>query len=280
VSDGIRQQFTLKERDIETGLDYFGARYYASTHGRFTSPDNIAFSKGTNPQTWNLYAYTSNNPLNRVDKNGRDWFQIGDGYGARFEWYEGKKHKYRDADGKEQKAKNVGRYLLVVVKTGQKNSDNAEIVRITLYDQNKVAAQNSQGFSAGEPGSQPIPTGVYHMNLYLRSDAKDNDNDGYLDKNAGLQTVPPEAQGSWGTRRAALEPWSDHLDTQYVGNYLHGHLKEKSTTIGCVCDRSETVIDAVFNINSRETPRVRAVVTDGLPKSGDPKPGPYVIFPE
>ncbi len=39
VYDGVRQQFTGKERDGETGLDYFGARYYAAAQGRFTSPD-------------------------------------------------------------------------------------------------------------------------------------------------------------------------------------------------------------------------------------------------
>src|SRR5256885_10733441 len=38
--DGVRQQFTLKERDIETGLDYFLARYYSSTQGRFTSAES------------------------------------------------------------------------------------------------------------------------------------------------------------------------------------------------------------------------------------------------
>jgi RHS repeat-associated protein len=37
--DDLKQQFTQKERDIETGLDYFGARYYSSTQGRFTSAD-------------------------------------------------------------------------------------------------------------------------------------------------------------------------------------------------------------------------------------------------
>lgn len=39
VSDGLRQKVTSKERDNETGLDYFLARYYSSTQGRFTSPD-------------------------------------------------------------------------------------------------------------------------------------------------------------------------------------------------------------------------------------------------
>lgn len=35
----MTQQFTGKERDAETGLDYFGARYFSGAQGRFTSPD-------------------------------------------------------------------------------------------------------------------------------------------------------------------------------------------------------------------------------------------------
>jgi RHS repeat-associated protein len=87
--DGIRQQFTQKERDLETGLDYFLARYYSSNQGRFTGvdPDNIIFEKerGKNgqerarilqgylvqPQNWNRYTYTRNSPLTYTDPNGR-----------------------------------------------------------------------------------------------------------------------------------------------------------------------------------------------------------------
>jgi len=62
---------TLKERDVETGLDYFGARYYASTQGRFTSADPILSSgRPSNPQTWNKYSYTLGNPLKFVDPDG------------------------------------------------------------------------------------------------------------------------------------------------------------------------------------------------------------------
>ncbi|MBB5343286.1 RHS repeat-associated core domain-containing protein [Tunturibacter empetritectus] len=54
--------FTGKERDTESGLDYFGARYMGSTMGRFMSPDwsddpvAIPYSDLSNPQTLNLYA--------------------------------------------------------------------------------------------------------------------------------------------------------------------------------------------------------------------------------
>lgn len=82
------QQFTQKERDVETGLDYFGERYYASMQGRFTGADpyDINFERQETedpreanalfrdyieqPQHWNHYAYALNNPLKYVDPDG------------------------------------------------------------------------------------------------------------------------------------------------------------------------------------------------------------------
>jgi RHS repeat-associated protein len=71
ASDAINQKFTGKERDAESGLDYFGARYYGGGLGRFTSPDpsNLSVDFWL-PQTWNRYAYALNNPLSIVDRNG------------------------------------------------------------------------------------------------------------------------------------------------------------------------------------------------------------------
>jgi len=84
-----RQQFTGKERDSETGLDYFEARYYGSVYGRFTSPDefiggpdelydfaDVAADNPTfyadliDPQSLNKYQYCYNNPLTTVDPDG------------------------------------------------------------------------------------------------------------------------------------------------------------------------------------------------------------------
>jgi RHS repeat-associated protein len=67
---------TGKERDTESGNDYFGARYYASAMGRFMSPDwaakatPVPYAKLDNPQSLNLYAYVGNNPLSRMDPDG------------------------------------------------------------------------------------------------------------------------------------------------------------------------------------------------------------------
>jgi RHS repeat-associated protein len=68
-------KFTGKERDSESGLDNFGARFDSSSLGRFTSPDPLLNSgRPGNPQTWNRYAYALNNPLRIVDPTGlRDW---------------------------------------------------------------------------------------------------------------------------------------------------------------------------------------------------------------
>lgn len=64
--------FTGKERDTESGNDYFGARYYSSAMGRWMSPDKpFADQHVANPQSWNLYSYTLNNPLRFVDQDGQ-----------------------------------------------------------------------------------------------------------------------------------------------------------------------------------------------------------------
>ncbi len=70
-SDGARQKFTSKERDTETKLDYFIARYYASAQGRFTSADPLMSSAHVaDPQSWNRYTYANNNPLRNIDPDG------------------------------------------------------------------------------------------------------------------------------------------------------------------------------------------------------------------
>jgi RHS repeat-associated protein len=75
-SDPNHYKFTAKERDTESGLDNFGARYYGSTFGRFLTPDwetkptDVPYANFGNPQSLNLYSYVNNNPTTTRDPDG------------------------------------------------------------------------------------------------------------------------------------------------------------------------------------------------------------------
>jgi RHS repeat-associated protein len=117
--DSTRQKFTGKERDAETGLDFFGARYFAPVQGRFTSPDEPLYDQyADEPQSWNLYSYVRNNPLVYVDPNGKETCyystdkdgnktlvgcdnQIGFSIKDNVLTYKGESHKLEDLDAQE-----------------------------------------------------------------------------------------------------------------------------------------------------------------------------------
>jgi len=74
-TDATGSRYTGKERDSESGLDYFGARYYGSNMGRWISPDivNVTEDRMMNPtNTLNKYSYGANNPLKYIDSDGKD----------------------------------------------------------------------------------------------------------------------------------------------------------------------------------------------------------------
>ena len=68
--------FTGKQRDSESNLDFFGARYLSSQQGRFMTPDwaavpiAVPYAHFGDPQSLNSYAYASNNPSSRDDPDG------------------------------------------------------------------------------------------------------------------------------------------------------------------------------------------------------------------
>jgi RHS repeat-associated protein len=73
-----RPRTSGKERDSESGLDNFGARYNSSQYGRFMSPDPKLLSVRhlLNPQKWNKYAYAINNPLRYFDPDGMEEIEV------------------------------------------------------------------------------------------------------------------------------------------------------------------------------------------------------------
>ena len=70
--DGVRYTFSAKEKDSETGLSYFGSRYYSSDLSVWLSVDPMA---GKYPHQSN-YVYCSNNPIKVVDPNGEDEWDL------------------------------------------------------------------------------------------------------------------------------------------------------------------------------------------------------------
>jgi len=130
-------RFTGKERDAESGNDYFGARYYASSMGRFLSPDwsakvePVPYAKLDNPQSLNLYAYVGNNPLGRIDADGHLTIIVPGTWNNHKDW---------DNSGfKAQVSKTFGEKAVVLNNGGMDNTPKARA----------AAAKQLEGLIAG-----------------------------------------------------------------------------------------------------------------------------------
>jgi RHS repeat-associated protein len=81
-NDTNHYKFTGKERDAETGLDYFGARYYSNGLGRFVTPDwsavpvPVPYADLTDPQSLNQYSYVRNIPTTKADVDGHCFWDL------------------------------------------------------------------------------------------------------------------------------------------------------------------------------------------------------------
>jgi RHS repeat-associated protein len=121
ADDATEHHFTSKEYDAESGNDYFLARYYGSSMGRFLSPDpsGLYYADQGNPQSFNLYAYVLNNPLKFIDPTG----MILCDYGSNDSGGE----DYEDADDEHECTNNGGSVVKVqqsVTVDGNDSSDS------------------------------------------------------------------------------------------------------------------------------------------------------------
>jgi RHS repeat-associated protein len=188
VVDNVRQKFTQKERDVETGLDYFGARYYASTQGRFTSADPLMASGSTvDPQTWNRYSYSYNNPLRFTDPSG---MLAGD-------YLENETGKYLGTDGQAD-----GKYYAV--------TDEKEAKQIA--DTNKKGGTTSL---ASVTSAVDVTSGGYGVRQAIGDAVVRSNSPSGLDKEGGFHeeavTWGPDANGVERPISAAPGPYSDPL---------------------------------------------------------------------
>jgi RHS repeat-associated protein len=246
VANGIKVGFTGKERDAESGLDYFGARYLSAAQGRFTSPDwsekpqPIPYADLSNPQTLNLYSYVINNPLNRTDPLGHNWFLIDD----KWEWHRGKTYSRTDNEGNQHTYTSKYTGLLVAERTGT-NAKGGATYKFTLYDQNNVVGTGT-GFSGGrdEAGGvhNPIRDGNYQILTAHDPTRPTAPRPGDPNNNPpqiySMQEIDPtlnpyagDVYGAYGPMRARLNP----LSGPDVGDYFHGQFNGRGWTHGCLC---------------------------------------------
>jgi RHS repeat-associated protein len=137
-SDPNHYKFTGKERDSESGLDYFEARYFSSPLGRFLQADEfpggpvdltgfdgpeskaLPYADINDPQSLNKYAYTYNNPLRYVDPNGHTVWDVINGaanaFGSDFFGGAGRQDL---GNGDFQLGQAIGDFGAAVVGTGE-----------------------------------------------------------------------------------------------------------------------------------------------------------------
>ncbi len=128
-----RQKFTSYERDFETGLDYAQHRYYANAAGRFVNADPTLLSVAAiNPQTWNRYSYTLNNPLVFTDPTGL-WT------------YEADPQYAKNADGTPNREKIIGIRFLLVKEKGDNAASLANQLNISEKDAQKIINKLGDG---------------------------------------------------------------------------------------------------------------------------------------
>lgn len=187
-SDANNYKFTGKERDAESGLDDFGSRYYASTMGRFMQADpSMLSAQLQNPQSWNRYSYTLNNPLRYVDPDGELWVAAQNGNG----------YNWQDTCNKNQTCYNSistvqGNNLVVYGSNDAKDITTIQANDKGYVDLNQVAEQHDADFTVKD-GAQSF------LNLKTASDFF-NVAEQYKDQNPGgdklLVTDAGKADGS------------------------------------------------------------------------------------
>jgi RHS repeat-associated protein len=256
-------KFTGKERDPDTGSDYFGARWYRNTMARFYSPDwstkpqAVPYADLTSPQSLNLYSYVVNNPLNRTDPLGHNWFDIN----GKWQWHKG--DSWTDANGNTYKSQYTG--LLVAQATGTDKKTGATLYSLTLYDQNKVAATGT-GFSGGE--GHP---GVNDGNYTLRLDIRDANGPNTINPQSPVNNPPVfygiqrmhnipagdgtawDVVGAYGEVRAYLNLFPGQHGTD--GAFVHGQFNGHGWTHGCLSYGPDRAFgETLWNLPSQRLP--------------------------
>jgi RHS repeat-associated protein len=174
--DATEHHFTGKERDSESGNDYFEARYLASSMGRFSSPDpsGLYFADQTNPQSFNLYAYVRNNPLINTDPTGLDCIYIDPDSGE----YQG--YNRGDCDNSTTARANAGNYVNGTLTSLSYDYQSGNYsFQYNPYDQDPNTSTFGTGIIAGNQPETGLPLNIT-LQMFSYADAQTTPGSGFV----------------------------------------------------------------------------------------------------
>ena len=213
-----RHTFSAKEKDTETGLSYFGSRYYSSDLSIWLSVDPMSDKY----PSLSPYTYCANNPIILFDLDGQDWVLV---TGNAAYWYGGEIgdksnliHTYKATSGLNNATTTTGATINCQyakyqnVRNGGPTPEGHYYINLKP-DPNKIAnvdPKTGQLLRSPDGGIEKVP------NYYQRED--------------GLYCTYSE----WGEHRAKLEPVSVTGASNRDNNSFYMHDSEKGFTHGCI----------------------------------------------
>jgi RHS repeat-associated protein len=229
----VSYKFTGKERDTESGLDEFGARYYASSMGRFMIPDwaakptDVPYANFGNPQSLNLYSYVNNNPTTTRDPDGHDescpWCPALAGGGVLSDAAEGA--AVGSVAGPEGALAVGGLILGVEALAGGGGRAPAGYVPgggLTDENGNSIFQMSKQGGNAGNQAAPPSQPGTANPNPGPDGPYKRPNNATTQEQRDSVQGKPCATCGATGQKNNA-----DHKDPLVEQHYRGGVDKDK-----------------------------------------------------
>jgi RHS repeat-associated protein len=234
-------KFTGKERDTESGLDNFGARYFGSSLGRFMTPDwaarptTVPYAEFSDPQSLNLYNYVRNDPISRIDRDGHyevNASNCGDDTKCQKRWEKAtdKFEKRREKDLNSKKA-DVRAAAAAYGAKGEANGVHVGFADLASQNINgsvdvsgsTLGTENIQvTLDFGRAGSAETQT---HEGTHVMDDKKFLDSINPLMGGYDQTLNPTHGQTEFNAFKAGAEINQEHgfgpNDTQNILNFLH-----------------------------------------------------------
>jgi RHS repeat-associated protein len=204
--------FTGKERDVESNNDYFGARFYSSSAGRFMNPDDGSDWDLKNPQSWNLYSYVRNNPLINTDPSGRDCVYLNAG-GDKAESVDTESNGANRADciGDGVNNKGTGGYWVNGKADTLYTDPNSDAVALTGIDRTTGMQTQSPIYDSGSSvtvtATDPSQIAVTPLSSFYN----------YSGSLHLVQQPAPPTYSIWGTLKAVGNCWAMDNPKAHIG---------------------------------------------------------------